>query len=192
MYFKKLVNFKDDFLANTTKLVRLEEIDRNRTLSIQQSSSDTPEDVREKMLTSLEIRQFFKSLLTYIPTTTPRLDDLLIEHKSHLNDRYRRLDTTYRDRCLHVIRASVLAAQQFGITLFELRHRTNEKLASERLPTLQLKQLLKLIEFLVENFVILVVGVVEQVYVCHEFKQHWVIESYKSLKGKILKAKRSR
>jgi hypothetical protein len=76
--------------------------------------------------------------------------------------------------------AVVLEAKQFGITLYELRQKVNEILENP----LKLNQLRVLLDFLVENYLVLIVGVVEPVYVCHEFKQHWVIQSYKSLKGR--------
>ena len=41
----------------------------------------------------------------------------------------------------------------------------------------------KLLQFLQENSLVLAVGVVERVYVAHEFKQHWVIQSFKNQKG---------
>jgi hypothetical protein len=80
-----------------------------------------------------------------------------------------------------------LDAKQFGITLFDLRHKTNEKLqniSKEKPKLVKLRELKLLIDFLIDNYLILPVGVVEPIYVSHEFKQHWVILSYKSLKGR--------
>lgn len=39
-------------------------------------------------------------------------------------------------------------------------------------------------KILLDHYLILAVGVVERVYVAHEFKQHWVIQSMKSRKGR--------
>jgi hypothetical protein len=55
-----------------------------------------------------------------------------------------------------------------------------------KLPTLARRMLtfLQLIDILVKHFFILSVGVVERVYVAHQFKQHWVIQSVKNNKGR--------
>ncbi len=41
-----------------------------------------------------------------------------------------------------------------------------------------------LIQLLVDNFLVLKVGVVDRVFVAYEFKQHWVIHSFKNQKGR--------
>jgi hypothetical protein len=162
-------------------LVRLETLDRNRTMSIQ--SSHSVDAVHEQLITNKEIRLFFKSLLNYIPQNNPnRLDDLLIEHKSYLSELGISADV---NRCLRIIHSNILDAKQFGVTLFELRRKTNEKLSGEKQATLKINELKRLIGFLIDYYLVLIVGVVEHVFVCHEFKQHWVIQSYKSLKGSV-------
>lgn len=42
----------------------------------------------------------------------------------------------------------------------------------------------ELLQILIRNFFILSVGVVDRVYVAHQFKQHWVIQSIKNNKGR--------
>jgi hypothetical protein len=37
---------------------------------------------------------------------------------------------------------------------------------------------------LIQNYLVLAVGVAYRVYVAHEFRQHWVIESFKNQKGR--------
>ena len=43
---------------------------------------------------------------------------------------------------------------------------------------------ISLLQILLDNFLILSVGVVSRVYVAHQFKQHWVIQSFKNQKGR--------
>lgn len=42
----------------------------------------------------------------------------------------------------------------------------------------------ELLQILITNFFVLSVGVVDRVYVAHQFKQHWVIQSVKNNKGR--------
>jgi len=76
---------------------------------------------------------------------------------------------------------SGIDSKQIGITLYELK-----KAFDLRSPVLRTRMIMfkRLVQLLVENFLVLKVGVVERVFVAHEFKQHWVIQSLKNQKGR--------
>ena len=120
-----------------------------------------------------EIRDFFKSLITYIPLNeTTRLGDLIKRNESNSC-----LDSPAKARLLNRIHELILDAKQFGITVYDLKKVLPEKTASIDLIKSQLS-------LLTENNLVLAVGVTERVYVAFEFKEHWVIKSYKNLKGR--------
>lgn len=130
------------------------------------------------VLTESDIKTFFKSLLDYIPISNPnRLDDIIKKNESYLQSLASEAADTDPVKCLNRIYECVLEAKQFGITLVNLRAKITPKP-----PRMNL--LKKLLDLLLGEYLILAVGVVERVYVAHEFKQHWVIQSYKSLKGR--------
>jgi hypothetical protein len=174
----------ENFLSNTNQTIRLESIEPNRTVSIQSSSGElTSCDV----LTNEEIRAFFKSLLSYVPISNSYcLDDLIRKNETtllHLKNSSKKQPDPIR--CLNVIHQLVLEAKQFGVGMFNLKRAVNEKIARNKDdPRVSIRLIKQLIDVLLAEYLVIAVGVVERVYVAHEFKQHWVIQSYKSLKGR--------
>ena len=74
-----------------------------------------------------------------------------------------------------------LDSKQNGITLRYLKQEFDSKRTTLQTRMLKFKELLQI---LINNFFILSVGVVDRVYVAHQFKQHWVIQSVKNNKGR--------
>jgi hypothetical protein len=101
----------------------------------------------------------------------PRIDELIVSRDVQS-------DCVY----LNSIQEVILDAQQLGVTLAKLK-----RLVQIKHPSYfehKMSTLLRLLDILVDSKLVLSVGVVERVYVAHEFKQHWVIQSYKNQKGR--------
>jgi hypothetical protein len=168
---------KDEFLVCTNEITKLDHIDSNTTISIQDAVNN------EDMLSTGQIKAFFKSLLDYIPiNSVTRLDDLI---KSSENDLCQ-LNTEFDSELnviglIRFIHESILDSKQFGLTLHELYKKILFQFKLEKIKMGLVKRLLSV---LLRNHNILSVGVVERVYVAHEFKRHWVIESLKNSKGR--------
>ena len=163
---------EDSFLVNSNEIVRFESLDKNRTLTVQTVVSAAM-DSNDIILEQSEIKSFFKSLLSYVPIGgVARVEDLAKANESCIGD-------SSTVQCLKLVHQVILDSKQFGVSLRALKERVNEKQ-----PTLTMRQLRALLDLLLEHFLVLAVGVVERVYVTYEFRQHWVIESCKSLKGR--------
>lgn len=122
-------------------------------------------DKNHDIVSKEKISKFFKSLLSYIPFSIKTINDLLIQND--LNE-----EKSSLVRAIHKI---ILESKEQGISLYNLKHKS--KIQSMNLINEILQLLIK------ENFV-LSVGVVERVYVAHEFCQPWVISSLKCIKGR--------
>ena len=90
-------------------------------------------------------------------------------------------DTASAGDYLRSLHEFILDAKQLGITLAHLKRlmQTKHSFFCQRMTAL-----LRLLDILLKSKLVLSVGVVERVYVAHEFKQHWVIQSYKNQKGR--------
>lgn len=163
-------NHPDKFLTNTTDITKFNFISKNSTITTQSIKSNE----KELLLTDVEIKNFFKSLLSYIPNTVTRLEDLIKQKESYLKE----LDTNSL-KCIRLAHELILDAKQFGINLNTLKASIQLKMNQK----ISLKLVLNVLDILIENCLILSVGVVERVYVANEFKQHWVIQSFKNQKG---------
>ncbi|CAF0999107.1 unnamed protein product [Brachionus calyciflorus] len=173
----------DDFLINVHEIIKTDYCDSNKTTSFQSSSiKDQYKD--ELIINENEIKLFFKSLLDYIPLNNIlRLDDLIKKYELELS----KLEADYQINTFESIRyiyETVLNSKQLGINLYNLNLETNKQLVKDNLSQIKLSVLNKLLDLLVINHLILKVGVVDRVYVAHEFKKHWVIESYKNQRGR--------
>ena len=159
----------DDFLTHINNLSGFESVDKNLVLTTQNIKVN-----ESQHLSKAEIRQFFKSLLSYIPIANAvRLDDLI-----KLNEDW--LMANNKSDSLRCVYGLVLDSKQFGITLFNLKQLFDSK-SLVKVKMVEFKQLIKL---LLDNYLVLSVGVVDRVYVTHQFKQHWVIQSFKNQKGR--------
>ena len=69
--------------------------------------------------------------------------------------------------------------KQFGANLISIKCQMETRIKTN----VPLSFIKKIIHVLLEESLVLSVGVVERVYVAHEFKQHWVIQSCKNQKG---------
>ncbi len=174
------IEIDDKFLSHFNILKEFKPIDRNTTVTYQTSTTNNIDD---DILTDQEVRSFFKSLLVYIPLDTStdviRLDDLIKlsqeSEEGFLNEKLL-VDS------LRLIHEIIMDAKQFGISLFDLKKSYLNRISG----AIQLKMdmILALVQLMIDNFLVLAVGVVHRVYVAHEFKQHWVIESCKNQKGR--------
>ena len=159
----------DDFLTHINNLSGFESVGKNLVLTTQNVKVNDSQH-----LSKTEIRQFFKSLLSYIPiSNTVRLDDLIKLNEDWLLENNKSVSL----RCVYGL---VLDSKQFGITLFNLKQLFDSK-SQVKVKMNGFKQLIKL---LLDNNLVLGVGVVDRVYVAHQFKQHWVIQSFKNQKGR--------
>ena len=160
----------DKFLTNQIEISKFNYLNKNAT----QTTQSVKCNEKDLLLTENDIKHFFKSLLSYIPNSVVRLEDLIKQKEDFL----KRLDSR---SFLYIRKAHelILDSKQFGLTLnsikTQLQAQTNE--------TIPLRILEKLLNVLLENYLVLSVGVVERVYIAHEFKQHWVILSCKNQKG---------
>lgn len=167
-----MVQSPDNFLKHTNALTNIKPVDRNLTI-ITQNTVDNESEVN----TDAEIRDFFKKLLVYIPnSSTGRLNDLIISNESVIKNDM--VDYTESIRLIHEI---ILDGKQIGVTLYELKKSFDSKLDVLRNKMVKFKGLIQL---LLDNFLVLSVGVVRRVYVAHQFKQHWSIQSVKNQKGR--------
>ena len=156
----------DKFLSQANLVQEFKSIDRNTTSIVQVSNND-PNHV---IIDDIEIKSFFNSILSYIPINyVKRVEDLAKENESWLNQ-----------DDLVVLNQIVLEAKQFGINLAQIKKNFEEK----RKFKIKFNSFMRLMNVLVENYLVLPVGVVYRVYVAHEFKKHWVISSFKCLKGR--------
>jgi hypothetical protein len=175
------------FLSHINNLLSCKHIDKNTSITTQNVKINSYEH-----LSKSEIRQFFKSLMIYIPNNnTIRLDDLV-----HSNDL---LQSNAQDvQHLRLIYELVIDSKQFGITLFNLKAAFDNQMAKNVndssitssienaavLLKINMKKFKSILQILLESCLVLSVGVVERVYVAHMFKQHWVIQSFKNQKGR--------
>ncbi len=160
----------DKFLTNTTEITKFNFVNKNSTVTTQSVKSNE----QELLLTEVEIKNFFKSLLSYIPNTVTRLEDLIKQKETYLLEL-----NSNSFKYIRIAHEVILDAKQFGINLASLKRKIEHKMSQK----ISLKLLLKILDVLLEHSLILSVGVVERVYVAHEFKQHWIIQSYKNQKG---------
>ena len=79
---------------------------------------------------------------------------------------------------LRLIHEIIVDAKQFGISLFDLKKTYMIRINNE------ICLISVLLRLLIDNFLVLAVGVVNRVSVAHEFKQHWAIESCRNQKGR--------
>jgi hypothetical protein len=171
----------DNFLSYSNVLKVFKPIDRNTTITFQAtvSHADTDDDT----LTDQEVREFYKSLLVYIPLNTStdviRLDDLI---KLSQDSQENILSNELLVDSLRLIHEIVRDSKQFGISLYDLKKNYINQINSE--VCLKMNMIIVLLQLLIDNYLVLAVGVVKRVYVAHEFKQHWVIESCKNQKGR--------
>lgn len=157
----------DNFLAYTNQATRFDVVDKDRTVIVQQSRPDPSSEV-----CTVNANSFFKSLLQYVPINTViRLDDLILRHE---------LDEPSK-QTIKLIHQVILDARQFGVTLYDLKTRVNETSRIE----VKMNDILSLLKLLLDSYLCLAVGVCQRVFVSHEFKQHWVIQSCKDSKGQF-------
>jgi hypothetical protein len=167
-------DINDLIMTSTNKIISSTNVDRNTTKTIQSIDN---KDGLNLVLTNEEIKQFFKSLLNYIPINNViRLEDLIKKNEIILNEL-----NEESGNYLRFIHQSIIEAKQFGLSLFSIKKAIEKKYDIFKQ---KMNLLLSLVDLLIQNFLIIPVGVVERVYVAHEFKQHWVIQSCKNLKGR--------
>ncbi|RNA44784.1 General transcription factor 3C polypeptide [Brachionus plicatilis] len=172
----------DQFLMNIHEIIKSEYPEPNKTITLQSSWQDHA--TNDHVLTETEIKEFFKALLDYIPlNSTVRLEDLIKENELVLRDigQHCGLDVSEIVRLIFEI---ILATKQFGINLFDLKREANCKIKKIYYKQIKMIVLKKILKILTDNHIVLAVGVIERVYVANEFKKHWVIESFKSLRGR--------
>ena len=174
-------DMNDLIMTNINKVINFTHIDRNTTKTTQSIDNS---DGLNLILTNEEIKKFFKSLLNYIPLNNViRLEDLIKKNETNLIQL-----NEESPNYLRYIHQSIIEAKQFGLSLFCLK-----KLIEKKYDIFEQKMslLISLLDLLLQNFLIIPVGVVERVYVAHEFKQHWVIQSCKNLKGRSVRNEES-
>ena len=168
----------DSFLTNKVEINEPNYVDVNTTNLVQSLKTNN----FDLLLTDAEIKAFFKSLLSYIPislSNVVRLEDLIKENETYLTDLSKKfgLDAVEYFRFVH---KTINDGAQFGVTLSTLKIKIKDKFGLDKASMVLIKEL---VDLLIENYLVLAVGVVERVLVSFEFKQHWVIESYKNQKG---------
>lgn len=168
----------DKFLSYVNILKEFKTVDRNTAITFQSTNS---KNTQMDILTDQETKSFFKSLLVYIPLNTSsdviRLDDLIKSSQ----DSEDFLNNKILTDSLRLIHKLIFEAEQFGISLFDLKQTYLQQIGTD---CLKMNMITVLLQLLIDNYLILAVGVVNRVYVAHEFKQHWVIESCKNQKGR--------
>lgn len=169
----------DKFLSSINVLDEFKSTDRNTAITYQIANLSNE---NEEVLTEQEARAFFKSLFVYLPLNTStdviRLDDLI---KLSQESEEGLLNNKILTDSLKILHELILDSKQFGISLYDLKKAYSSRMATD---ALKMNIIVVLLQLLIDNFLVLAVGVVKRVYVAHEFKQHWVIESCKNQKGR--------
>lgn len=166
------VQSADNFLTHKNDLTNIKQVDKNLTITTQNTVANDSE-----LITDTAVREFFKRLLVYIPNnSTSRLNDLIILNESVI--RNEAIDYTESIRLIYEL---IMDARQVGVTLYDLKRTFDSKLDVLKNKMVKFKELIKL---MVDNCLVLSVGVVRRVYVAHQFKQHWSIQSFKNQKGR--------
>jgi hypothetical protein len=122
-------------------------------------------DKSDNIVCKEKISKFFKSLLSYIPFSIKTIDDLIAQNE--LNEENSSL--------LRTIHKIILDSKETGISLYDLKK--TSKLQSMNL-------LNEMLNLLIKDNLAIAVGVLERVYVAHEFSQPWIINSLKCTKGR--------
>jgi hypothetical protein len=125
----------------------------------------SPVKSEPKLVARSKINQFFKKLLDYVPDRVPHLDDIIHTH---------RIDSKNADQ-IKTIHQKLFESKEFGLNMYNLRVETGMR---------SMDMIKDLLQILIENHLVLQVGVTERVYVTHEFCQPWLIFSYKNQKGR--------
>lgn len=175
-------NIIDEFLMNTHEIMKIEYIESNKTQTMLSSYQDANKN--DQILTDRDIKDFFKTLLDYIPLKNNlHLEDLVKENELFFSEiaKYFELDINESVQQIYEI---ILNTKQYGINLFNLKKEANKKIKTKNAKEIQIIVLKKILKILIDNHLLLAVGVIERVYVANEFKKHWVIESFKSLRGR--------
>lgn len=122
-------------------------------------------DEQSEEPTKSEINAFFRSLLVYIPFDVCSVNDLV--SREEIKEAKKIL--------LIKVHAIIFDAKEIGIPLAELKKKVQEK---------SMNLLKEILDILVKEFLVLAVGVVQRVFVAHEFAQPWLISSFKNQKGR--------
>ena len=112
----------DKFLANTVEITKFTFPSKNTTVTTQSIKSNDP----ELLLSDTDIKHFFKSLLSYIPNTVTRLEDLIKQNEAYLNEL--NPNSIEYIRYVHEV---IMDAKQFGLTLLNVKCQTQAKLSGK-------------------------------------------------------------
>lgn len=171
----------EELILNTNEIMKTEYIESKKTVTMLSSFQDA--DKNDQILSDRDIKDFFKTLLDYIPLKNNiRLEDLVKENESFFSElaKYFELDI---NEIVPQIYEIILGTKQYGINIFNLKKEIGNKVKKKKSKEIQIFALKKILKILIDNHLLLAVGVTERVYVANEFKKHWVIESFKSLRG---------